>query len=235
MRDSHPEPPRRNHRPTRGGLSRRRRDHQSGGGPGTGSHYRPRHHPLLRPGGSHGGPGSLRFRHWRHPSGRYPPRNHPGNPGAKPWLMPTQPAPRSGRQQSDLRLHGPRALRGLTQRRGGGGLSPASRRTPLAAKGVPGLGEPRCAGLSGDLPAADQRPPLLQRLREEQQVREALRVLRQAGETPGSCRRHRSDPPPLDPSEHQSEPNRAPFLSPPEPMAALAAAAMLPERPPLPP
>jgi len=40
----------------------------------------------------------------------------------------------------------------------------------------------------------------LQRLREEQQVREALRVLRQAGETPGSRRRHRGDPPPLDPS-----------------------------------
>jgi len=40
----------------------------------------------------------------------------------------------------------------------------------------------------------------LQRLREEQQVREALRLLRQAGEAPGSRSRHRGDPPPLDPS-----------------------------------
>ena len=40
----------------------------------------------------------------------------------------------------------------------------------------------------------------LQRLREEQQVREALRLLRQAGEAPGSRSRHLGDPPPLDPS-----------------------------------
>jgi hypothetical protein len=40
----------------------------------------------------------------------------------------------------------------------------------------------------------------LQRLREERKVREALRILRQAGEIPGSRRRHRGDPPPLDPS-----------------------------------
>ena len=39
-----------------------------------------------------------------------------------------------------------------------------------------------------------------QRLRNEQQVREALGVLRQAGEAPGSRSRHRGDPPPLDPS-----------------------------------
>jgi hypothetical protein len=39
-----------------------------------------------------------------------------------------------------------------------------------------------------------------QRLRNEQQVREALCVLRQAGEAPGSRSRHRGDPPPLDPS-----------------------------------
>jgi hypothetical protein len=31
-------------------------------------------------------------------------------------------------------------------------------------------------------------------------VREALCVLRQAGEAPGSRSRHRGDPPPLDPS-----------------------------------
>ena len=40
----------------------------------------------------------------------------------------------------------------------------------------------------------------LQHLREEQQVREALRVLRQTGEAPASRSRHRGDPPPLDPS-----------------------------------
>jgi hypothetical protein len=39
-----------------------------------------------------------------------------------------------------------------------------------------------------------------QRLRNEQEVREALCVLRQAGEAPGSRSRHRGDPPPLDPS-----------------------------------
>jgi hypothetical protein len=35
----------------------------------------------------------------------------------------------------------------------------------------------------------------LQRLQHDQKVREALRVLRQAGEDPGSRRRHRDDPP----------------------------------------
>lgn len=40
----------------------------------------------------------------------------------------------------------------------------------------------------------------LQRLQEERKVREALRILRQAGEIQGSRRRHRGDPPPLDPS-----------------------------------
>lgn len=39
-----------------------------------------------------------------------------------------------------------------------------------------------------------------QRLRNEQQLREALCVLRQAGEASGSRSRHRGDPPPLDPS-----------------------------------
>lgn len=40
----------------------------------------------------------------------------------------------------------------------------------------------------------------LQRLQEERKVREALRILRQAGEIQGSRRRHRGDPPPLDSS-----------------------------------
>ena len=78
----------------------------------------------------------------------------------------------------------------------------------------------------------------LQRLRNEQQVREALCVLRQAGEAPGSSSRHRGDPPPGSLRLHRASrigTLRARILSPPEPMAAFAAAAMLPERPPPPP
>ena len=40
----------------------------------------------------------------------------------------------------------------------------------------------------------------VQRLREERKLREALRILRQAGEDPLPRRRHRGDPPPLDPT-----------------------------------
>ena len=78
-----------------------------------------------------------------------------------------------------------------------------------------------------------------QRLRNEQQMLEALCGLRQAGEAPGSRSRHRGDPTPLDHSgPHRASrigTLRARILSPPEPMAAFAAAAMLPERPPPPP
>jgi hypothetical protein len=77
-----------------------------------------------------------------------------------------------------------------------------------------------------------------QRLRNEQQVREALCGLRQAGEAPGSRSRHRGDPPPWIPPPHRASrigTLRARILSPPEPMAAFAAAAMLPKRPPPPP
>ena len=50
-----------------------------------------------------------------------------------------------------------------------------------------------------------------QRLRNEQQVREALCVLRQAGEAPGSRSRHRGDPPPLDPSAPIERAESEPF------------------------
>ena len=50
-----------------------------------------------------------------------------------------------------------------------------------------------------------------QRLRNKQQVREALCVLRQAGEAPGSRSRHRGDPPPLDPSAPIERAESEPF------------------------
>jgi hypothetical protein len=50
-----------------------------------------------------------------------------------------------------------------------------------------------------------------QRLRNEQQVREALCVLRQAGEAPGSRSRHRGDPPPLVPAAPIERAESEPF------------------------
>ncbi|MEY4806309.1 MAG: hypothetical protein RLZZ206_698 [Cyanobacteriota bacterium] len=56
-----------------------------------------------------------------------------------------------------------------------------------------------------------EQPADLQRLRIDQQVHEALCVLRQAGEAPGSCSRHRGHPPALDPSASLERAESGPF------------------------